>query len=206
MPRKRPWNKGRTVGQSRPLNPDQVDLIRLMFDQRANPKSTRDLALFNLALDSQLRGCDLVALKVRDVSSPEHGVHEVVTLRQQKVSEGVTFHLSERTRLSLERWIIASDKVGASWLFTGLTRGKDRAISVEQFRRLVKEWVSSAGLDPTHYTPHSLRRTQATYIYRETGNLRAAQLLLGHKNIQNTVRYLGIDKADALEIARKYHL
>jgi len=88
MPRKKPWNKGCSVGQSRPLNPDQVDLIRLMFDQRANPKSTRDLALFNLALDSQLRGCDLVALKVRDVSSPEHGVHETVTLRQRKVSEG----------------------------------------------------------------------------------------------------------------------
>lgn len=206
MPYKEPWNKGRVIGQSPPLTPDQVDLIRLLLAQRRSLAAVRDLALFNTALDSELRGCDLLRLRVRDVSSPERGVWSEAHFRQQKTGEPVTFSMSERTRQSLERWMLTMGKHGGDYLFTAIKGNTLKAVSVERFRMLVKDWTRAAGLDPTRYTPHSLRRTQAAYIYQQTGNLRAAQLLLGHRNIETTVRYLGIDKAEALDIARKYHL
>lgn len=206
MPENIPWNKGRIVGQAPPLSPDQVDLIRLMFGQKRSKAALRDLALFNVALDSQLRGCDLVRLKVRDVSSPEKGVWDTAHLRQQKTGEVVSFSMSDKTRQSLTRWIAATGKHSADFLFTAIKGDLHKPLGVEQFRRLVKSWVKAAGLDPTRYTGHSLRRTQAAYIYWETGNLRATQILLGHKNINTTVQYLGIDREQALDIARKYHL
>lgn len=189
-----PWNKGRIVGQSPALSPEQVDLIRLMFGQRKDKQAIRDLALFNTALDSQLRGCDLVRLKVRDISDGLH-VGERASVRQRKTGEAVVFSLSAKTQRSLSVWIGQADKIANDYLFTAIIGDPHRPISVEQFRLLVKKWVKAAGLDPQRYTPHSLRRTQAAYIYSQTGNLRAAQLLLGHKNINTTVQYLGVDRS-----------
>ena len=82
-------------------------------------------------------------------------------------------------------------------------RGPDQHLTTRQYARLVSEWVSGIGLDPLKYATHSMRRTKATLIYRRTGNLRAVQLLLGHTKIESTVRYLGVEVDDALEIAEK---
>ena len=79
-------------------------------------------------------------------------------------------------------------------------------LSTRQYLRIVKKWVSSIGLDPKDYGTHSLRRTKPTLIYRKTGNLRAVQLLLGHTKIESTVRYLGVEVEDALEIAEQIEL
>ena len=206
MSERTPWNKGRIVGQSPALSPEQVDLIRLMFGQRRGVQPIRDLALFNTALDSQLRGCDLIQLKARDVLDAHGSAQERVSIRQRKTGQPVQFSLSQKTRHSLERWIAEAGKIANDYLFTAIVGDPHKAISTEQLRLLVKKWVKAAGLDPQRYTPHSLRRTQAAYIYAQTGNLRATQLLLGHKNINTTVQYLGIDRAEALDIASKYHL
>ena len=79
-------------------------------------------------------------------------------------------------------------------------------LSTRQYARIVARWVSGIGLDPANYGTHSLRRTKATLIYRKTRNLRAVQLLLGHVKLESTVRYLGIEVDDALDIAERIEL
>ena len=160
----------------------------------------RDLALFNLAIDSKLRGCDVVALKVEDVAPSGYAVDRA-TVRQKKTGQPVRFELTEQTRQAVDDYIKVAGKKSGESLFVG-RRGQGRCMSTRQYARLVSAWIASIGLDPNLFGTHSLGRTKATLIYRRTGNLRAVQLLLGHK-IESTVRYLGIEVDDALAIAEQ---
>jgi integrase len=201
------WNKGRVVGKKPPLTPDQVALIRLLLRQ---DDAMRDLALFNVALDTSFRGSDLVRLKVSDVATPA-GIREIIEIRQKKTAkrntQPVQARLSEATRDCLRRYLITFERPMHAWLFTGQgVRWSHTHISESQFWRLFKSWLEKARLDPAIYGLHSLRRTFPTYIYQQTGNLRAAQLLLGHASIESTKDYIGVEQAEALDIARKYHL
>jgi integrase len=192
------WNKGKLTGPKPPLRPGHVWSIRarLQLERR-----TRDLALFNLAIDSKLRGCDLVALRVDDVAPNGYAIDRA-HVRQRKTGRPVRFELTEVTRQALDDYLRISGRKPGQCLFPG-RRGPDEHLTTRQYARLVGEWVSSIGLDPLKYATHSLRRTKATLIYRRTGNLRAVQLLLGHTKIESTVRYLGVEVDDALEIAEK---
>ena len=195
-PTRMPWNKGKLIGAKPPLRPKHVWSIRtrLMVEAR-----TRDLAMFNLAIDSKLRGCDVVALKVEDVA-PNGYTIERATVRQRKT--GRTVKLTEQTREAIENYLRASGKKSGDFLLTSRRQG-DRCMSTRQYARLVAEWIGRIGLDPRLFGTHSLRRTKVTLIYRRTGNLRAIQLLLGHTKIESTVRYLGIEVDDALAIAEQ---
>jgi integrase len=93
-------------------------------------------------------------------------------------------------------------RISGQYLFSGRGYGT-RELSTRQYARLVQKWVASIALDPAKFGTHSLRRTKAVLIYRRTGNLRAVQLLLGHSKIESTIRYLGIEVDDAIEIAVK---
>jgi len=157
--------------------------------------------MFNLAIDSKLRGCDLVSLKVDDVAPHGHAVDRG-TVRQKKTGRPVRFEMTEQTREALDAYIKSAGKKPGDFLFTS-RRGRDRGMTTRQYARLVAAWTASIGLDPKFFGTHSLRRTKATLIYRRTGNLRAVQLLLGHKKIESTVRYLGIEVDDALVIAEQ---
>ena len=139
---------------------------------------SRDLAMFNLAIDSKLHGCDVVALKVEDVAPNGYTV-ERATVRQRKTRRPVKFELTEQTRQAVEDYLRASGKKPGEFLFSGRQQG-DHCMTTRQYARLVAEWIGSIGLDPRLFGTHSLRRTKATLIYRRTGNLRAIQLLLGH--------------------------
>ena len=161
----------------------------------------RDLALFNLAIDSKLRGCDVVRLTVDDVA-PHGYALERATVRQKKTGRPVKFEITEQTRQAIDEYLTAARKKLGEFLFTG-RRGKDRSLTTRQYARLVSQWIASVGLDASLFGTHSLRRTKATLIYRRTGNLRAVQLLLGHTKIESTVRYLGIEVDDALTIAEQ---
>ena len=161
----------------------------------------RGLALFNLALDSKLRGCDLVALRVDDVAPNGYAVDRA-TIRQSKTGRPVRFELTEVTRQSLDDYLQRSGRKAGERLFKG-ARGPDEHLTTWQYARLVSEWVSGIGLEPLKYATRPMRCTKATLIYRRTGNLRAVQLLLGHTKIESTVRYLGVEVDDALEIAEK---
>ena len=190
------WNKGRIVGQKSPLLPKHVWAIRVRLEIGEN---YRDLALFNLAIDSKLRGCDLVKLMVADVFAAGQ-VKERTSVIQSKTQKPVRFEITEGTRKSLLRWMDEPLMVGSEFLWPG--RFHERLhISTRQYARLVREWVKSVGLEPSSFGTHSMRRTKVSQIYKKTGNLRAVQLLLGHTKMDSTVRYLGVELEDALAIS-----
>ena len=193
-----PWNKGKLVGQKPPLKLKEIWAIRIRL-QLAN--KVRELALFNLALDSKLRSCDLVKLRVRDIA---HGnqVSKRAMILQQKTQQPVQFEITEQTREALTNWIKQASLLSEDYLFNSRMK-KSPHISTRQYARIVESWVSEIGLDPADYGTHSLRRTKASLIYRRTKNLRAIQLLLGHTKLESTVRYLGIEVDDALEMAEQ---
>jgi integrase len=193
-----PWNKGKIVGAKPPLRPKHVWSIRTKLQVESR---VRDLALFNLAIDSKLRGCDVVALKVDDVA-PSGYAADRATVRQKKTGRPVKFELTEATRQAVDDYLKVAGKKPGQYLFTG-RRGSNCGLTTRQYARLLAEWIASIGLDPYLFGTHSLRRTKATLIYRRTGNLRAVQLLLGHTKIESTVRYLGIEVDDALAIAEQ---
>ena len=197
-PSRPPWNKNRLIGQKRPLLPRQVWAIRARLELAGNP---RNLVLFNLAIDSKLRGCDLVRLKVADLVVAG-AVRDRVSIVQSKTSRPVQFEVSENTRRSVLEWVRSPAMLGREFLFPSRFHSSSH-ISTRQYARLVRSWVSVIGLDPCGYGTHSLRRTKAALIYRKTGNLRAVQLLLGHTKVDSTVRYLGVELDDALSIAEK---
>ncbi len=159
------------------------------------------MALFNLAIDSKLRGCDVVGLKI-EVVAPYGYAIDRATVRQKKTGRPVKFEITEQTRRSIDDYLAACHKVPGDFLFPG-RRGKDKSLTTRQYARLLSEWIAGVGLDPSLYGTHSLRRTKATLIYRRTGNLRAVQLLLGHTKVESTVRYLGVEVDDALAIAEQ---
>ncbi|MDH5691711.1 MAG: tyrosine-type recombinase/integrase [Gammaproteobacteria bacterium] len=193
-----PWNKHKLIGQKPPLRLKEIWAIRIRL-QLAN--NIRELALFNLAIDSKLRGCDLVKLRVRDISHGTRVVSRAMIL-QQKTHRPVQFEITEQTRNSISEWINKAGLRSEDYLFPSRNTPSPH-ISTRQYARIVKSWVSMIGLDPDDYGTHSMRRTKATLIYRRTKNLRAVQLLLGHTKLESTVRYLGIEVDDALEIAEK---
>jgi site-specific recombinase XerC len=192
----RPWNKGKVIGAKPPLRPEHVWSIRTRLQLEGRK---RDLALFNLAIDSKLRGCDVVSIRVEDVA-PRGCALDRAAVRQRKTGRPVKFELSEQTRQALEDYLQLTGRKPGESLFCG-RRG--RCLTTRQFARLLSQWIASIGLDPSLYGTHSLRRTKATLIYKRTGNLRAVQLLLGHTKIESTVRYLGIEVDDALAIAEQ---
>jgi integrase len=197
-PRQTPWNKGKLIGSKPPLRTKDVWSIRTKLQVE---KRTRDLAMFNLAIDSKLRGCDVVSLKVEDVAP--HGMTvDRVTVRQRKTGHPVRFELSEQTREAVDNYIRSAPRRAGEFLFPS-RRLSDRCLTTRQYSRLVSAWIAGIDLDPALYGTHSLRRTKATLIYRRTGNLRAVQLLLGHRRIESTVRYLGIEVDDALALAEQ---
>ncbi len=192
------WNKGRIIGQKRPLQPKHVWSIRVRLELAGNK---RDLALFNLAVDSKLRGCDLVCLRVRDVFVAGR-VKERASMTQSKTGQPVKFEITETTRLSLDRWIADPEMLGVEFLWPSRLHGSPH-LSTRQYARILRRWVMSIGLEPSAYGTHSMRRTKVAQIYKKTGNLRAVQLLLGHTKMDSTVRYLGVDIEDALTLSEE---
>lgn len=192
------WNAGKMVGAKRPLTQKQIWAIRFFLDREGR---LRDRALFDLALDSKLRGCDLVKIKIGDVvSGSEIRTRSIVI--QQKTGRPVRFELTADVRASLLAWL---ERRGGSVDDYAFPSRVDRSghLSTRQYARLVDEWVTAIGPRRAEYGTHSLRRTKAAMIYRATGNIRAIQILLGHTKIENTVRYLGVDIEDALLLAER---
>ena len=196
-----PWNKGRLTGQKRPLKPKDVWAIRVRLQLQHR---RRDLALFNLAIDSKLRGCDLVRLQVNDVCVGGQ-VRDRTTVIQKKTDRPVQFEITEQTRASIRDWLPSVATRRGQYLFPSRLQAQPH-LSTRQYARIVHAWVASVGLDSTAYGTHSMRRTKAAQIYKKTGNLRAVQLLLGHTKLESTVRYLGIEIEDALSISEQVEL
>ena len=193
-----PWNKGKLVGQKTPFKLKEIWAIRVRLQLAGRG---RELALFNMAIDSKLRACDLVKLRVRDVCHGQSVASRTIVL-QQKTQRPVQFEITEPTREAVRAWIGHARLASESSLFPSRLRSSTH-LSTRQYARIVDSWVSQLGLDKANYGTHTLRRTKATLIYRRTKNLRAVQLLLGHTKLESTVRYLGIEVNDALEMAEQ---
>jgi integrase len=191
----------RSLGQKAPFKPREVWAIRAWLQIQGR---LRELALFNLAIDSKRRGCDLVALRVRDICVGGR-INERAVIIQRKTHWPVQFEVTEPTRQPVERWIAENDLRDKDYVFPSRVNGCAH-LSTRQYSRTVNRWVACIGLDPHKYGTHSLRRTKAALIYKKTGNLRAVQLLLGHTKVENNVRYLGIDVDDALQISEQVEL
>ena len=162
------------------------------------------MALFNLSIDSKLRGCDLVALRVGDVAL-SGAMRDRGFVIQRKTGRPVQFEITEQTRIAVQAWIALRGLSEKNFLFPSRVHSKPH-LSTRQYGRIVDRWVSSIGLDPKRYGTHSMRRTKASQIYKKTGNIRAVQLLLGHTKLESTVRYLGIEVDDALAISEEVDL
>jgi len=197
----RPWNAGRIVGAKPPLKPKHIWGIRTRL-QLAD--RVRDLAMFNVAIDSKLRGCDLVSLRVGDVMLAGC-IRPRSSVLQQKTGRPVPFEVTDATKDALAHWLAVRRPKGSDWLFPSRTR-KGEHVSTRQYSRLVDNWVALVGLNPADYGTHSLRRTKVALVYKRTGNLRACQLLLGHTKLESTVRYLGIEVDDALVMSEQTDL
>ena len=197
-PKRTAWNKGKLIGAKPPLLARHVWSIRTKLQIEGR---TRDLTMFNLAIDGKLRGCDVVAIKVEDVAPNGYAIARA-TVRQRKTGRPVRFELTEQTRQAVDDYLKAAGKMTGEYLFTSRRR-LGEALTTRQYARLVGKWIAGIGLDAHVFGAHSLRRTKATLIYRRTGNLRAVQLLLGHTRVESTVRYLGIEVDDALAIAEQ---
>ena len=193
-----PWNKNKIVGQKPPLKLSEIYAIRVRLQIAAK---LRDLALFNIAIDSKLRGCDVVRLKVSDIKQGD-SISSRASVLQKKTGFPVQFEIAEQTRMSISAWIDAANLSQDNYLFPS-RKTCFTHLSTRQYARITKSWFAKIGLDPNVYGTHSLRRTKATLIYRKSKNLRAVQLLLGHTKLESTVRYLGIEVSDALELAEQ---
>lgn len=192
-----PWNKGKIVGQKAPFKLKEVWAIRIRLQLAGH---ARDLALFDLGIDSKLRACDLMQLRVKDICHSDRVAARAIVM-QQKTKRPVQFEITEQTRDAVSAWIRMNGLRADDFLFPCSRSGKSGHLSTRQYSRIVHSWVSQLGVDPAAYSTHSIRRTKASLIYRRTKNLRAVQLLLGHTKLESTVRYLGIEVDDALEMA-----
>jgi integrase len=193
-----PWNKGKIVGQKAPFKAKDIWALRVRLQMESR---LRELALFNLGIDSKLRGCDLVSLRVRDIC---HGsqVATRATVMQQKTQRPVQFEITPATREAVQKWIKQAQLGSEDFLFPSRLHESEH-LGTRQYARILDGWVAELGLDPASYGTHSMRRTKATRIYRRTKNLRAVQLLLGHSKLESTVRDLGIEVDDALELSEQ---
>ena len=193
---RRPWNAGRKLGAKRAIKPQQVWAIRFWLDRE---RRLRDRALFDLAIDSKLRGCDVVKVRIGELVSGGAIRNRAIVI-QQKTGKPVQFELLEPARTSIFAWLERRGGALDDYAFPSRTDHAEH-LSTRQFARLVDEWVAAIGLRREDYGTHSLRRTKASIIYKATGNLRAVQILLGHTKIESTVRYFGVDVEDALTLA-----
>lgn len=194
----RHWEKTGPRGQKPPLKRQEIWAIRIRLEIDCR---LRDLALFNLGIDSKLRACDLVSLRVNDVVQGDKVARRACIL-QKKTGKPVQFEITPRTRDAVADWVNYSQLGFRDHLFPSRLRNKPH-LSTRQYARILKSWIAMIGLDPSHYGTHSMRRTKASLIYRRTKNIRAVQLLLGHTKLESTVRYLGIEVDDALEMSEQ---
>jgi site-specific recombinase XerD len=142
-----------------------------------------------------------VRLRVRDVCQGSTVAARAIVM-QQKTERPVQFEITAPTRDAVAAWIERAHLCSEDYLFPSRVHTSPH-IGTRQYARILESWVKEIGLYASAYGTHSMRRTKASLIYRRTKNLRAVQLLLGDTRLESTVRYVGIEVDDALELAEQ---
>jgi integrase len=205
-PKRRAWNKGLEVGQQDAFTPAQVKRIRQVLANRGVP-GIRDLALFTVAIDTMLRGPELLNLTVKDVALANGTIRPIIEIARTRRKPPLRCALSKATAKALGKWVAVSGKKRADYIFPGRGGRRPRPMSARQMNRLLKIWVAKAGLDPKNYGKESLRRTKALHILNGTGDLETVRVLLGHAKIVSTANYLSITKkSDPIAISRAFDI
>jgi integrase len=187
--------------KTKPFLPEELKKIRKYLKNRIDGR--RDLAMFNTQVDTMLRTSDLRNLRVSDVQEEaSQEIKDDFTVKMKKTSKTVSVCLGDEAKESLKDWIDESGKSFHDYLFTG-RKDPNKPITDTHHRHLVKKWCSAAGVKAEAKATHSLRKAKATAIYKETKNVEAVRMLLGHSSVTATSAYLGIEDADALDLARK---
>jgi len=193
----RPWNKDRTVGSRKALTQAEVWQIADHFTNA----NLHDRCLFLTAIDTMLRASDLLKLRVSDVQHSNGSIKISFPWRQKKTANGVYPVLTPTTQNALAKWIKSSGKDAEHFIFTRQKPIDAEPITIGFYRTLVKQWIEAIGSSSEYYSAHSLRRTKATFIYERGISIEVIGRLLGHKSPASTIRYLGIDEAQAKSAA-----
>jgi integrase len=202
----RAWNKGIELGQKDAFTPDQVKRIRNVLARRGD-QGLRDLALFSVAIDTMLQGPELLNLTVNDVRRSDGTIRSVIEVTRRRRKPPIRCALSKMSANALRNWITESGKKRTDHIFSGRRGGSSRPMTARQLSRLVRLWISEAGLNPKKYGVESLRRTKALHILNGTGDLETVRVLLGHTKIESTARYLRIAKrSDPIAISRAFDI
>ena len=196
-----PWNKDRAVGQKCPFTKENIWAITRNLEEQ---KQFRDLCLFCLGIDTMLRSSDLVRLKVLDVTHSNGHTKSEFTWSQKKTGSPVVSAITPYAQSAVSCHIASNGLKFDDYLFTAKRGDGSKPLTPGYLRRLVKKWAKQIGLDPTDYAGHSLRRSKPSHLYAQGVRPEMLRLLLGHKSLQSTQVYLGIDQRDALDLARKY--
>jgi integrase len=192
-----PWNEDRTVGSRKALSQAEVRQIKAQFTDA----DLHDRCLFLTAIDTMLRASDLLKLRVSDVQHSNGAIKTSFPWRQKKTANGVYPVLTPSTQKALAEWINDKSKLPEHFIFTRQKSTDAEAITIGFYRTLVKSWIESIGASPEYYSAHSLRRTKATFMYERGISVEVIGRLLGHKSPASTIRYLGIDEAQAQSAA-----
>ena len=186
-----------------PFTREDLELIRRKLKAQ---KAVRDLALLNVGVDTMLRASDLVRLRVNTLRDHSGAIAKAFAIRQTKTREPVHLGLTDRTRDAVAALIEAEGKYGDDYLFTrsGLPHGAH--LTETALRLCVKAWAAIAERDPTKYSGHSLRRTKAVLVYRETNNPELVRQMLGHTSLAHTVAYLGVRGDDVSAMSRRFDI
>jgi integrase len=190
-------------GQMAPFTREDLQLIRAKLKAQ---EAWRDLALLNVGIDTMLRASDLVRLRVSTLRDHRGAIAKAFAIRQTKTREPVHLGLSDRTRDAVAKLIEAEGKYGDDFLFTRRGEPHGQHISEVALRLLVKAWAAIAERDPAKYSGHSLRRTKAVLVYRETNNAELVRQMLGHTSLAHTVAYLGVKGEDVSAMSRRFEI
>jgi site-specific recombinase XerD len=202
----RTWNKGLVLGQKDAFTPDQVKRIRKVLARRGSG-GLRDLALFSVAIDTMLQGPELLSLTVKDVRRSDGKIRSVIEVARRRRNPPVRCALSKVSATALGKWITTSGKKRTDYIFSGRRGGSSRPMTARQLSRLLRLWISEAGLSPQKYGVESLRRTKALHILNGTGDLETVRVLLGHRKIESTARYLRIAKrSDPIAVSQAFNI
>jgi hypothetical protein len=183
-----PWNKGKIVGQKSPFKIKDIWPLRVRLQME---NRVRELALFNLGIDSKLRGCDLVSIRVRDACHGDQVATRAVAI-QDKTQRPVQFEITQATSEAVQQWIKQARLKSQDLVFPSRIHDSPH-LGTRQHARILGGWVEGLRRNPADFRTHSMRRTRATLIYRRAKNLRAVQLLLGHSKLESTLRNRGIE-------------